>query len=1102
MREGSTVLQPNVRMVSAALARVLSVTVLFCCVASIALAQNTNSGDIRGTVTDATGAVVPGATVTLLNTDTGVAKELVTNSAGLYDAVSILPGHYRITFEKSGFGKVVRDGIDLTVGAVSVDAQLTVGQTQQTIAVTGETVLLATETAEQATNLSARTMDSLPNVNQDWQNIVKMIPGASGTPATGQGSGGVSNPGVSMAINGTLPFYSSYLADGASIRLPHSANIGGDQIFESISEVQINTSTFSAVYGGGGDVFNIISKSGGNQWHGSAYDYLQNDALNARSFFDQKKGRVRYNDYGGAVSGPIVKNKMFFYFNVDRIAHPSTGTSTTSVPTPAMEQGIFDPITFGIISDPTTGLPFPNNTIPTTRFDPVAAKIQAYYPTPNLPGLIANNYRTLTASDNPSMKEFGRWDYNVSSKNRLTFSISEHGSHSISGGTVCPINCQHSTGDGYDAQLSDVHTFSPAIVNEFRWGFVRQGNWFTPGSEGLGYPAKIGFQFAKADVFPNIIINGTGGNRSLNPADSATSAIYIENSWNPSDVVTMIRGRHILHFGGEILAEQDNSTPWGNLNAGTFTFTGQFTNSTVGYADFLLGQAQAWSALVQGEAGMRSKNPSLFFQDDIKVRPNLTLNVGLRWEGHGGFSEVHNQWGTFDPTLTNPVTNTPGAILFGANSKRNLIMASVYDVFLPRIGVAWSPKSQWSVRGGFGIYSTLWSIDVDGSPLGFGTASGGSTSANPGQPPVVILSGNGANLPYIRASTDPGAYNGQGGGNIPYMPYHTPVGRVYQWTASVERQFGTDIVVEAAYVGSHGTGLEFQEDINQLSANKLGQGQSARPFPQYVGIGPSVPGGLTGRFDNYSNYDALQLLLRKRFSHGITAQFSYVWSKMLDEQDTSGWGSHYGNAVYQDAFNPAANYGLSNFDVPQAFKGFVVYQIPLGKGHSLLNNGIGDAVLGGWQASGEFVAQSGNPFTVTMNSNTGSGALDGSWYPNIVGNPHVANQSINQWFNQLAYATPATNTFGSNGRNTLRGPDLVTFDLSLAKTFKIPKWESAGLQLRMDANNILNHPGFSEPNASLSAAALASGVANPAIGQITSTTVNGRYIQLGARFFF
>jgi hypothetical protein len=362
------------------------------------------------------------------------------------------------------------------------------------------------------------------------------------------------------------------------------------------------------------------------------------------------------------------------------------------------------------------------------------------------------------------MKQFGRLDLNLSSQNRLTFSITEHGNHGGWGGVVSPMNLQTSTGEGYNAQISDVHTFGPSVVNEFRWGFVRQGNWFLPGSEGKGYPAKLGWQFAAADVFPNINIGGTGGNNTLNPQ---TSAIYIENSWSPSDTVTMIRGKHILHFGGEILMEQDNSTPWGNLNAGSFNFSGQFTNSNVGYADFLLGQVQSWSALVQGEAGMRSKNPSLFLQDDIKVRPNLTLNVGLRWEGHGGFSEVHNLWGTFDPTLPNPATKTPGAILFGANSGRSDIMASVNNVFLPRVGFAWSPKSQWSVRGGFGIYTSLWSIDVDGSPLGFGTASGGSTSANPGQPPVVLLSGSGANLPYLHASTDAGAYNGQGGGNIP-----------------------------------------------------------------------------------------------------------------------------------------------------------------------------------------------------------------------------------------------------------------------------------------------------------------------------------------------
>lgn len=1086
-----------------AVARVLAAALLIICMAGFGLAQNTNSGDIRGTVTDSSGAVVPSVAVTLLNTNTGVATELVTNSAGLYDAVSILPGQYRITFAKEGFQKVVRDGVTLAVGAISVDAQLSVGTTKQEIVVSEGAILLKTETAEQASNMTSSTMSSLPNVNQDWGNFVKLIPGAAGAAQSGQGSGGTSNPGVSMAINGTLPFYSSYLADGASIRLPHSANIDGTVTSENISELQIITSSFSAQYGGGGDVFNLITKSGANQWHGAAYDYLQNDALNARSFFDGKIGRQRYNNFGGAVSGPMIKNKMFFYFSGDWIKHPSSSTVIDSMPTDNMKKGIFDVAAFGIISDPTTGLPFGNNSIPSIRFDLVAKNVQSYFLTPNLPSITGtNNYRALVGTVAPQGRLFGRWDYNVSNKNRATFSINERGAHGNGGGTECPINCQNNTGDGYAAQFSDVYVFGPSVINEVRLGFARQGNWFTPAGLGLGYPAKVGWLFAKADMFPGINIGGTGGNTSLNPADHATSAIYIQNSWDPSDVVTMIRGKHILHFGGEYLMLQDNSTPWGNINAGRLTFTGQFTNSNVGYADFLLGQVQSWNALVQGEAGMRSKNPSVFFQDDIKVRPNFTLNVGLRWEGHGGFKEVHNLWGTFDPTLMNPATKTLGAILYGKNAGRDLIMASVNNVFLPRVGFAYSPKSSWSVRGGLGIYTTLWSMDVDGSPLGFGTANTGSAAANPGQPPVVLLSGTGANLPFIGATTDPAAYNGMGGSSIAYMPYHTPVGRVYQWTASVQRQFGSGMVLEAAYVGSHGNGLEFQENINQLPANKLGQGNAGRPFPQYLGIGPSVPGGLTGRFDNYSNYRSLQLSLKKRFSHGLNAEFSYVWSIMKDQQDTSGWGSHYGNAVYQDAFNPAANYALSNFNVPQALKGFVVYQLPIGKGHSILNNGIGEAVLGGWQMSGIFIAQSGNPFTVTMDSSTGSGALGGSWYPNLVGNPGVSNQSINQWFNQLAYATPTINTFGNNGRNTLRGPGLVTMDLSLGKTFRIPNWERAGLELRMDANNFFNHPCFSVPKADLSAAALASGVPNAAVGAITQTTVGGRYIQLGARFSF
>lgn len=1070
--------------------------VALCAVGSL-IAQNTNSGDIRGVVTDSTGAVIPEVAVTLLNTDTGVVKQLATNSVGLYDAVSILPGHYTITFTKEGFDRIVHSGINLEVGQISVDAQLTVGGTQQAVEVTAEAPLLQTETAQQETTLEAHTMAELPNVGQSWENFLKILPGASGTPMS---NAGAVNPGIGLSINGTLPYYTNFLVDGASIRLPHSANIDdGAQVSETIAEVQVNTSTFSAEYGGGGAIFNVISKSGANQWHGSGYEYFENDALNARSFFDgPKPARIRYDNFGGAISGPILKDKFFFYFDLDKIINPSSSTVTTTVPTDQMKSGYFDPSVFGVITNPATGQPFPNNTIPSSMFDPVASKIQAYYPTANLPG-ISNNYRYLQFGNNPSLREFGRLDYNISPKNRATLSVTQHTDSSITNGPTCPINCQESTGTAYEAQVSDVHTFSATLVNEARFGYARQGNWFRPDSEGEGFPTKLGWDYAKADVFPNINITGTAGNNLLNPQ---TSAVYIEDSFEPSDVVTLIRGKHILHFGGELLAYQDNSTPWGNLNAGSFTFNGQFTGANVGYADFLLGDAQAWSALVQGESGMRSKNPSFFAQDDFKVTPNLTVNLGLRWEIHGGFNVVNNQAGSFDPSILNPVTNTPGAIWFDGQDGRNQIMATDYKVFLPRVGFAWAPRDVWSLRGGFGEYASLWSIDVDGSPIGFGTANSGSISANPGQAPVTTLAGTGVGLPYVPATRDPGAYNGQGNGNIPYMPYHTPVGKIYQWSLSLQRQFGSNLVAQAAYVGSHATGLEFQADINQLPADRLGEGQDARPYPQYLGIGPSVPGGLTGFFNNESNYDSMQLSLKKRFGHGLDAEVNYTWAKMLDDQDTSGWGSHYGTAPYQDAFHPGANYGLSNFDIPQAFKGFVVYAIPLGRGHNLLSHGIADAVLGGWQASSIFEAQSGAPFTVYMASSTDSGALDGFWYPNVVGNPHVANQNINNWFNQLAYATPATNTFGNSGRNTLRGPDLTDVDFSLAKTFHIARFEQAGLQIRMDANNILNHPSFGQPNSALVAQALTTGVPNPSVGQITSVTVPGRFFQLGARLFF
>ncbi len=1066
--------------------RLACVASLILCIAATGLAQNTNSGDIRGTITDSSGSVVPGVAITVLNTGTGVSRELVTNEAGIYDTASILPGTYKLTFSKEGFNKVVRDGINLGVGVITIDVQLTIGATQQQIEIVAEAPILKTETGEQSTTLQTQTMSEMPNVGQTWVNFMKLLPGASGAPSASQGA---SNPGTGISINGNMPYYANFLADGASTTLPHSANVDVS-IFESVQEVQVNTSSFSAQYGIGGAVFNQISKAGTNQWHGSAYEYFQNDALNARSFFDKKVARQRYNNFGGSVAGPIVKNRLFFYFNLDKIVNPQGATRFVSVPTDAMKRGDFSDPVFPVIYDPTNNTPFSGNQIPQNRWDTVATNIQKDYPVANQSG-IQNNYVYAAGNVNPFIKEFGRLDYQVKEKNRLTFSITQRDNNAFYDNTSCPLNCQHGDVDSYNAQISDVHTFSPTTVNEFRFGYTKQGNWFQPTSIGLGYPQKLGLKYAKADIYPNINITGTAGNNTLTPQ---SNSIYIEHSFEPSDVVTMIRGRHILHFGGEVLTFRDNSTPWGNMVSGSFTFTGIFTKSNVGYADFLLGQVQSWNALLQPMAGARSKSPQVFFQDDIKLRPNLTLNLGLRYEYHGGWSEVHNHVGSFDPTLTNPITNTPGAMWFAPANGRTQLEKSDSKIFLPRVNMAWSPTRGWVVRGGYGLYAYGWSLDGYGAGMGFGSNSTGNKSADVVNPvPVAILSGTGEGLPYLQASRDPGAYNGQGG--MPYQPYDTPAARIHQWSFSVQRQLAPDMVLEAAYVGSHGYNLSFPVDRNQVPQQNLGKGNAGRPFPQYGGMGSNT-------YNAISNYRALQVSLRKRFGRGLSLDTNYTWSRMMDQQSSSGWGGRGGAQPYQNAYDPAANYGPSNFDVPHMWKGAVVYELPLGKGHAALNSGALDALFGGWQMSTIFIAQSGAPYTVSMSSNNDLGSQAGNWYPDVAGDPGVSNRTILQWFNQLAFKQPAALTYGNSRRNSLRGPGLTDVDFSLSKTFSMPKAERIKLQLRFDAANVLNHPSFGQPNANLNPTALANQQPDPSVGKITGVTVNGRNIQLGARLSF
>jgi carboxypeptidase family protein len=1122
------------------------------------LGQSTGSGDIRGTVTDTSGAIIPAVTVTVLNVDTGVSKVFTTNDAGLYDTNAIVTGSYTVTFAKGGFGKVVRGPVTVQVGFTTVNGELKVGAETQEVTVTADVPLLKTESSEQSTTLEAKSMEQLPQVaggsGVSWENFMILLPGATGGTGSSQGT---ANPGQVVAINGNLP-YSNILADGASTTLSHSQN-ANPAVFETVSELQVNTSSFSAQYGIGGAIFNQISKGGTSQFHGSAYDYFQNDALTAHSQFQTGKiPFLRFNNFGFSVGGPILKKKMFFFFDYDQIVDHGNNSATSNIPTTGMMGGdfsgmntLYDPTTQTMATD-SAGNPYPvrqsflseygTNAIPSALFDQVASKMQGFFPTPTnhiggatfLPGDIGsegqpeNNYFASIVQSTPYRKYFGRLDYDITPTNRLTMSDTQSDTPVVYPSTVfaCPITCQSGDVDNNNAQITDVWNISPRTVNEARIGFTSQLNFFADLALNKGYASKLGWQFAKADDFPGIIT--PSWQYPFAWITPGSNSVYKEFTWDPSDVVTMIRGKHILHFGGELLVYQNNSTAWGNTNAGQFTFSGQYTQqwkpdpvtgvaapvagTGMEYGDFLLGYAQSWNAAVSPEYGARMKTPQVFFQDDWKLRPNLTINLGLRYQINHGWNEVQNNMSSFDPTVRNPADGTLGAYWFGpthANGRTSL-QANTFNTWQPRVGFAWAYDSKTTLRGGFGLYSYTWSLDTYGgnnTSYGMGaavSASGSDTDQTHGITPITKLDGAGtvfgtsSSLPYTAGSNAADAYNGQGVG---YMQYHTPVPRIMQWNLSVQRALATDFVAEVAYVASHGSNLNFPTDINQVPQSKWSSNDSAfRPYPLFQGISGSTNNAI-------SNYNSLQASITKRMTHGLSLSFNYVWSHMMDDQDSSGWGSRGGTQDYQNAFNPAANYSNSNFDVRHAFKGYAVYQLPFGKGKQFLSGSrLLDEVVGGWQLAGTVILQSGNPFTVYGNQPNYS--LAGTQFPNW--NPGVnwrpsGGSNRKEWFNPAAFLQPAPGTWGNVRRNSLYGPGINTFNLEAAKSFAIPWREGISVQFRADAQNVFNHPSFGPPSGTgLGNTTTAGGVGLPYDNgtPLSSTTIGGRNLQLALRVSF
>jgi hypothetical protein len=1082
---------------------------------AIAFGQATNSTDLTGTVTDSSGAVVPGVSITVTDIDKGVVRNYRTNQSGLYDTGPIVPDdHYIVTFKQQGFETLQRGPMILHVGRIGMDVQIKVGQTTQSVVVNEDAPLMETTTPELSSTLAEDTLQALPQVGSpDWQQNIVLLPGTKGTPS---GYNNTNNPGMGgVSANGSMPF-STALLDGAMSNSPQADNVIVMPVFDAIAEVKISDSMFSAQYPTGGILYNQITKGGSNSIHGMAYDYIQNTAFKAATyaFGTGSVSPLHYNDFGGNLGGPVLKNRFFLFFDWDHtISHGGADPSFINVPTEAMREGnftdlptIYDPTTQtvdanGNVTRKTFAEEYGNgNVIPSNMIDSVASKIQEYFPTPTA-GLTGttDNYEYILNSTTTIQKYFGRVDADITPNNRITGSASHNQNDSPALSPVCPIDCDHQfTTGNVISQLSDVWTLNPNLINEARIGFYGEYDNETPDTIGAGYPTKLGLQFAKVDAFPIVNISG------FYELQLGTNFIDRENLFDLSDTLTWIHGPHVIHAGGQAVIERVDATDWGGINPSNVSFSGGYTESINGdsstgdaYADFLLGYVNSWSASEHPEYGGRQKGGAAFVQDDWKVNPKLTLNLGLRWEGRTGWSEVSGNSLTFDPTLINPANNELGAMWYQSThtNGRKALEASRFNNWLPRIGIAYQLSPKTTVRGGFGIYSFPWSaLWSSGIGSAYGTSGSESDSTN-GTYPVVMLSSDGntnyqgtkgssINSLFVSAPSAPESYNGQ---SVGYEQYHTPIPILKEWNVDIQRQLTGNMIAEIAYIGSRGTNLPYITDLNQVPESELGVDDSSlRPYSAYQSITGFNSKGV-------SNYNGFETMVARRMSNGIEFNFNYTWSHMLSNQDSSGWNSLQGTQAYQNAYDPSSNYGASNFDIRNMFKGQVIYDLPFGSGRKFFNHSQAlNKIIGGWTLSGTWRGQGGNPFTPYMLTNN-SYALSSNmeWYPNQVENPKKHSAGINGWFNTNAYEAPTAGTFGNMRRNSVYGPGLHVMNMAVRKKF--PIYRNITFNFSANASNVLNHPSFGLPDKVI-------GTGHSAT--IRSVTENGRSLELVGKIVF
>jgi len=1057
------------------------------------------TGSFSGLITDPAGKAVVKARIQLTDQQTGITIAKLSEPEGYYVFPLVKPGIYSLEVTAPGFAVVSRRGLVLQIQEViQQDFQLQVAGAQQKITVTGASPLLNAETTEVGNVISERTTQQLPLNGRNFSQLALLVPGTNPGPIGGirtQGNGNeTQRAGAEVIADGSRGSFNLFLIDGLDDR---DQSVGTIKVFpnlESIQEFKVQVGNYDAEFASGGAVVNVITRSGSNQFHGSAFEFLRNSDLDARQFFDAKKPQFQQNQLGGAIGGPIRKNKAFFFADYQGLRLHTAATSILSEPTSAMRGGdfssypavIFDPTTYN--STTNTRMPFPGNMIPAGDIDPVAKNLLSILPLPNLPGVV-NNLRINPLDVDVQDQMDVRGDQVFSERDamfaRYTWGradITYPSTPVMINGAISPLafaqgsslagSLKLNHAPSQQATLQEIHQFTPNIVNQLALGYTRFELQVTNLEQGLNIAQMLGLQGANTDpngsAMSSLTISGDSGYSSANLPE-----IVPQNTWQLSDTISYTHGAHDLRFG---FAGIQNRFGFFQLGApsGSLSFTGAYTNNPAntagtgaGFADFLLGLpvSSAKSAFPEGTPYLRYSEYGAFVQDEWRATTRLTVNAALRYDLFTPVSERYNRQSDF-------LLGTGALVLAGQNGVSSSILRLQKHDFSPRIGLAYRLGSRTVIRGAYGLFY----FNEQGI--------GGSTRLFINYPFAAQFTVScSATLPCLSTST--GIPETLSGNNLPtavYQPTPNLTPNMQQWNTTIERQVVAALVLRAAYVGSHGNHLNLNINENVATPGP-GPVSPRQPFPSYGTISAWEPRG-------FSNYDGLQLSAEKRFSAGVSFLAAYTWSKSLDEGGGGNSSTGDPRINIQNPRDVRADYGLSDFDYRHRFTLSLIYEVPIGRGHRYLSdlNRFADTLVGGWQATSIVTAQSGAPFSVALanpTANTGTFTR-----PNRVcnGNLLADKQTIHEWFDTSCFVNPPLYTFGNAGRNILIGPGLFTWDLGADKDFRIN--EEVGLQFRSEFFNVLNRANFGLPSGSIGSAAA---------GTITTVVTNARQIQFALR---